>query len=66
MKVGDLIKVGFAEGNYHGILLGFYPYKQTDKAGDYRILFRDGEVILFSQDTLDWEGVTMELVSESR
>ena len=71
MKVGDLIKVGFAEGDYHGILLGFYPYNPDDlgracMGGDYKILFCDGEVVMYSQSALDFDEVTMEVISESR
>ena len=68
MKVGDLLKVGFAEGDYYGILLGFYPYNHEDigrscKVGDYKILFCDGEVVMYSQSSLDFDEVTMEVIS---
>ena len=71
MKVGDLIKVGFAEGDYYGILVGFYPYDPDDlgrvcTVGDYKILFCDGEVVMYSQSAFDYDEVTMEVVSESR
>ena len=66
MKVGDLVKVGFAEGDYYGILLGFYPYTHEDMGGDYKILFCDGEVVTYSQSNLDFDEVTMEVMSESR
>ena len=71
MQPGDLVRVSFAEGDYYGILLGFYPYNQEDigrscEGGDYKILFCDGEVVMYSQSSLDFDEVTMEVMSESR
>ena len=67
MKAGDLVKVEFpGPADYYGIILGFYPYIHAEYGGDYKILFCDGEVALFTQDTIDYEKITIEVISESR
>ena len=67
MKVGDLVKLGFAEGVYYAIVIGSdHPPSYPDRL-EWTMLFCDGDVETYTQESFDWgELKMMEVISESR
>ena len=66
MRVGDLVKVHFAEGAYYGMLLHLDPYPPPSLGHDWTILFCDGDIETYSQQALDFDEIRVEVVNESR
>ena len=66
MKVGDLVKLGFAEGIYHGLIVKYYHPPSYPSRGEWTILFCDGDVETYTQESFDLGDLDVEVISESR
>ena len=66
MKVGDLVKLGFAEGTYYGIIVKrYHPPSYPDRV-EWTVLFCDGDVMTYTQESFDLGDLDVEVISESR
>ena len=67
MKVGDLIKLAFAEGVYHALVIGSdHPPSYPDRL-EWTVLFCDDSTVqTYTQESFDMGDVEMEIISESR
>ncbi len=66
MSVGDLVKVSFAEGTYYAIVTKYYHPPSYPNRGEWTMLFCDGDVGTYTQESLDYEEIIVEIVSENR
>ena len=67
MKVGDLVKLGFAEGVYYALVVGSYhPPSYPDRL-EWTVLFCDDSAVqTYTQESFDMGDLEMEVISESR
>ena len=67
MKVGDLVKLSFAEGVYHALVIGSdHPPSYPDRV-EWTVLFCDDSMVqTYTQESFDMGDLDMEVVSESR
>jgi len=66
VKVGDLVKLGFAEGVYYALVIDSdHPPSYPDRL-EWTMLFCDGDVVTYTQESFDWGDLEMEVISESR
>ena len=67
MKVGDLVKLGFAEGIYYALVIGSYhPPSYPDRL-EWTVLFCDDSMVqTYTQEAFDWGDLEMEVISEGR
>ena len=66
MKVGDLVKIAFAEGVYHALVTSYYHPPSYPSRGEWTMLFCDGDVETYTQESFEWGELEVEVVSESR
>ena len=67
MKVGDLVKLSFAEGVYHALVIGSgHPPSYPDRL-EWTVLFCDDSMVqTYTQEAFDMGDLEMEVISESR
>lgn len=67
MKIGDLVKLSFAEGVYHALVIGSYhPPSYPDRL-EWTVLFCDDSAVqTYAQEAFDYGDVEMEVISEGR
>lgn len=67
MKVGDLVKLSFAEGVYHALVIGSdHPPSYPDRV-EWTVLFCDDSMVqTYTQESFDMGDLEMEVISESR
>jgi len=66
VKVGDLVKLGFAEGVYYALVTNHYHPPHYPDRGEWTMLFFDGDVETYTQESFDWGDLEMEIISEGR
>ena len=65
MKVGDLVRLSFAEGIYHA-LVAAHDETLGDHGSFYFLFCEDGSIEAYTQETFDYGEVEVEVVSPSR
>ncbi len=67
MKVGDLIKLSFAEGIYYALVIGSdHPPSYPDRL-EWTVLFCDDSMVqTYTQEAFDMGDLEMEVISEGR
>lgn len=67
MKVGDLVKLAFAEGVYYALVIdSYHPPSYPDRL-EWTVLFCDDSAVqTYTQETFDWGELEMEVISEGR
>ena len=67
MKVGDLVKLSFAEGVYHALVIGSdHPPSYPDRL-EWTVLFCDDSMVqTYIQEAFDMGDLEMEVISEGR
>ena len=67
MKVGDLVKLSFAEGVYHALVIGAdHPPSYPDRV-EWTVLFCDDSMVqTYTQDAFEIVDLEMDVISECR